>query len=162
MAQGPMIGTITVKIVKAAITIILLFLYRTGYAGQFLGVGAVWNFNEEKNVDVEILASGVFVGFFIYNLSVLITYCISSERSANDCLMNLIGIFLWTGVAGTALHYWHGFQNEHGNEYKSTEKDIGMAVGSLCVLNAAAHLIDAVITFKLFNENGDSHFFSSY
>ena len=76
--------------------------------------------------------------------------------------MNLIGIFLWTGVAGTALHYWHGFQNEHGNEYKSTEKDVGMAVGSLSVLNAAAHLIDGVITFKLFTEQGESNMFDPY
>lgn len=82
--------TLLVMLYLQAITIILLFLYRTGYAGQFLGVGAVWNFNEEKNVDVEILASGVFVGFFIYNISVLITYCLSSERSANVRIIILL------------------------------------------------------------------------
>lgn len=62
---------------------IILFLYRRGDNGNFLGAGAVWNLKEDKNEDVEILASGVFIGFFVYNLSVLITYCLTSEKSLN-------------------------------------------------------------------------------
>lgn len=41
-------------------------MYRTGYAGDFLGVGGTWNLNEEKSPDAEIVASGVFVGYIIY------------------------------------------------------------------------------------------------
>lgn len=53
----------------------MLILYRVGYAGDFLGIGGTWNLNEEKNADSEIVASGVFVGFFIYTAVQLITYC---------------------------------------------------------------------------------------
>lgn len=53
---------------------IILILYRTGYGGEFLGVGGTWNLNEDKSPDVEIIASGVFVGFFIYTGVVLVSY----------------------------------------------------------------------------------------
>lgn len=56
------------------LNIIVLILYRTGYGGQFLGVGGTWNLNEEKNPDVEIIASGVFVGYFLYTTVILISY----------------------------------------------------------------------------------------
>lgn len=39
-----------------------------------MGVGGTWNLNEEKSPDAEIIASGVFVGFFIYTAVQLITY----------------------------------------------------------------------------------------
>lgn len=57
------------------INLIILILYRTGYAGEFLGIGGQWNLNEDKNPDVEIVGSGVFVGFFLYTGVVLITFC---------------------------------------------------------------------------------------
>lgn len=57
------------------LNIIVLILYRTGYGGDFLGVGGTWNLNEEKNADAEIVASGVFVGFMIYTSVQLITFC---------------------------------------------------------------------------------------
>lgn len=57
------------------VNIIVLILYRTGYGGDFLGVGGTWNLNEEKNADAEIVASGVFVGFMIYTSVQLITFC---------------------------------------------------------------------------------------
>lgn len=56
------------------LNLIILILYRTGYGGDFLGVGGTWNLNEEKSPDAEIVASGVFVGFFIYTAVQLITY----------------------------------------------------------------------------------------
>lgn len=56
------------------INIVVIVLYRTGYAGDFLGVSGTWNLNEEKSPDAEIFASGVFVGFLIYTLVQLITY----------------------------------------------------------------------------------------
>jgi len=57
------------------LNLIILILYRTGYGGEFLGVGGTWNLNEDKNPDAEIVASGIFVGFFIYTSVVLISYC---------------------------------------------------------------------------------------
>lgn len=56
------------------LNIIILVLYRTGYNGEFLGVGGTWNLNEEKNPDAEIVASGVIVGYLIYTLVQTVTY----------------------------------------------------------------------------------------
>jgi hypothetical protein len=88
------------------LNLIILILYRTGYSGQFLGVGGTWNLNEEKNPDAEIVASGVFVGFFIYTAVVLISFCLGSAHQkktlvvsfqhdnnisiARSCLINLV------------------------------------------------------------------------
>lgn len=58
--------------------LIILVLYRTGYSGGFLGVGGTWNLNEEKNPDAEIVASGVFVGYFIYTAVSMISLCFAS------------------------------------------------------------------------------------
>lgn len=52
----------------------ILVLYRTGYNGEFLGVGGTWNLNEEKNPDAEIVASGVIVGYLIYTLVQVVTF----------------------------------------------------------------------------------------
>jgi hypothetical protein len=68
--------------------LIILILYRTGYAGQFLGVGGTWNLNEEKNPDAEIVASGVFVGFFIYTLVVLISFCLGTMTHKNTLVVS--------------------------------------------------------------------------
>lgn len=43
-----------------------------------MGVGGTWNLNEEKNPDAEIVASGVFVGYFIYTAVSLISLCFAS------------------------------------------------------------------------------------
>lgn len=53
---------------------VIIILYRFGYAGEFLGVGGTWNLNEEKSADAEIIASGVFVGFFVYTGVHLLAY----------------------------------------------------------------------------------------
>lgn len=62
------------------LNLIILILYRTGYGGEFLGVGGTWNLNEEKNPDAEIVASGVFVGFFIYTGVILISYAFGTTQ----------------------------------------------------------------------------------
>lgn len=56
------------------INLVIILLYRFGYVGDFLGVGGTWNLNEEKSADAEIIASGVFVGFFIYTGVQLMAY----------------------------------------------------------------------------------------
>lgn len=56
------------------INLLIILLYRFGYHNAFLGVGGVWNLNEEKNADAEIIASGVFVGFIVYTGVQLIAY----------------------------------------------------------------------------------------
>lgn len=60
------------------LNLIVLILYRTGYSGYFLGVGGTWNLNEEKNPDAEIVASGIFVGYFIYTTVSLISLCFAA------------------------------------------------------------------------------------
>lgn len=98
------------------LNIIILCLYRFGYGGDFLGIGGTWNLNEEKSPDAEIIASGVYVGFLIYTCVQLFTYLFGTtkhKRELSDTIMNVVGVLLWLGVAGTALHYWHGYQPVH-------------------------------------------------
>lgn len=64
--------------------------------------------------------------------------------------MNVCGVILWVAVAGVSLHYWLGYQTAHHQEVIELERDAGLALGSLCVLNAATHLIDSVFSFKLY------------
>lgn len=70
------------------LNIIILVLYRTGYRGGFLGVGGTWNLNEEKNPDAEIVASGVFVGFFIYTVVILISYGFGSNHQKKTLVVS--------------------------------------------------------------------------
>lgn len=72
----------------------MLILYRTGYGGDFLGVGGTWNLNEEKNADAEIVASGVFVGFMIYTSVQLITFCFGT--TAHKRYNNIIMLTFWS------------------------------------------------------------------
>ncbi|XP_018580331.1 protein snakeskin [Anoplophora glabripennis] len=142
------VGTIVIKILKVVLNIIILILYRTGFQGYFLGVGGTWNLNEEKNPDVEIVASGVFVGYIIYTLVALIALCFASgdhKTTFTDILMNIIGVFMWVAVGATALHYWHGYLFEHKYQMVDSEREVGLAMGSLCIINGAAYLIDSVL-----------------
>lgn len=70
------------------INIIVLILYRVGNDGRFLGVGGTWNLNEEKNPDAEIVASGVFVGFFIYTLTTVITFCFGTTEHKKSLVVS--------------------------------------------------------------------------
>lgn len=70
------------------LNIIILVLYRTGYRGGFLGVGGTWNLNEEKNPDAEIVASGVFIGFFIYTVVILISYGFGSNHQKKTLVVS--------------------------------------------------------------------------
>lgn len=69
-----------IKRAVQVVNLIVIILYRTGYGGDFLGAGGTWNLNEEKNPDVEIVASGVFVGFFIYTAVQLIAFCFGTTK----------------------------------------------------------------------------------
>lgn len=55
-------------------------MYRVGDGGDFLGIGGTWNLNEEKSADCEIVASGVFVGYFIYTAVQLIAYSFGTTK----------------------------------------------------------------------------------
>lgn len=147
------VASIVIKIVKLVINLIILILYRTGYNGEFLGVGGTWNLNEDKNPDAEIVASGVLVGFFIYTGVVLITYCFGNthhKRTLVEVIMNFIGTFMFVAVGGTALHYWHGYQPENKMDTIVKERQVGLAVGSLCVIEGAAYLVDLILSFLHF------------
>ncbi|XP_043471701.1 protein snakeskin [Leptopilina heterotoma] len=153
MVSVQTIGTIVLKALKLVINLIILILYRTGYSGEFLGVGGTWNLNEDKNPDAEIVASGVFVGFFIYTAVILLGFCFGSteeKRSLTEIIMNFVGMIMFLAVGGTALHYWHGYQPEHKLMYDTTERQVGLALGSLCVVEGAAYLIDLILSFLHF------------
>lgn len=107
------------------LNVIILILYRFGYGGDFLGIGGTWNLNEEKSPDAEIIASGVYVGFLIYTCVQLFTYLFGTtkhKRELSDTIMNVVGVLLWLGVAGTALHYWHGYQPVHDFTAAASER----------------------------------------
>ncbi|XP_076273740.1 smooth septate junction protein snakeskin isoform X2 [Rhynchophorus ferrugineus] len=143
------VASIIVKIAKLVLNFIIIILYRVGWQGGFLGVGGTWNLYEDKNSDVEIIASGVFVGYMVYTIVSLISMCFASSENKStftDILMNIVGIFLWIAVGATALHYWHGYLDEHKYTYVNSERQVGLALGSLCVLNGAAYLIDSVLS----------------
>lgn len=107
------------------LNIVILVLYRFGYGGDFLGIGGTWNLNEEKSPDAEIIASGVFVGYLIYTIVQLFTYLFGTtkhKRELSDTIMNVVGVLLWLGVAGAALHYWHGYQPVHDFAAAASER----------------------------------------
>jgi len=143
------LASVIVKLVKLVLNLIIIILYRVGFAGDFLGVGGTWNLYEEKSSDVEIIASGVFVGYFVYTSISLISTIFSSYENKytfTDILMNIVGVFLWIAVGATALHYWHGYLSEHKYTYVNSERQVGLALGALSVLNGAVYLIDSVIS----------------
>ncbi|KRT80336.1 hypothetical protein AMK59_8148 [Oryctes borbonicus] len=142
------VGSIVMKILKLIINIIILILYRTGYGGYFLGVGGTWNLNEVKDPSTEMVASGVFVGFIIYTAVSLVSYCFATGDHKNtfvDILMNVVGLFMWLAVGAIALHYWHGYLSEQRFIYASAERQTGLAMGSLCVIQGALYLLDSVL-----------------
>jgi len=144
------IGTIFIKVFKLILNIVILILYRFGYGGDFLGIGGTWNLNEEKSPDAEIIASGVYVGFLIYTSVQLFTYLFGTtkhKRELSDTIMNVVGVLLWLGVAGTALHYWHGYQPPHDFTAAASERMVGLIMGYLTLLVAALYLADSVLAF---------------
>lgn len=149
MTSVETVGTVVLKLLKLTLNVIIIVLYRTGSDGTFLGVGGTWNLAERKNADAEIFASGVFIGYAIYTFTSLVALCFASGDHKNtftDILMNIVGVFLWVAVGATALHYWHGYLAEHKYTYVNSERQVGLALGSLCVLNGAAYLVDSVLS----------------
>jgi len=150
MVSVETIASIFLKVFKLVINLVVLILYRTGYGGDFLGVGGTWNLNEEKSPDAEIIASGVFVGFFIYTAVQLITYLFGTtahKRELSDTIMNFVGAFMWVAVGGTALHYWNGYMADHDFLLVVRERTVGIIMGSLCVLSGALYIVDDVLAF---------------
>lgn len=155
------IGTIFVKVFKLVLNIIVLILYRFGYGGDFLGVGGTWNLNEEKSPDAEIIASGVIVGYLIYTCVQLFTYLFGTtkhKRELSDTIMNVVGVLLWLGVAGTALHYWHGYQAPHDFANLASERMTGLVMGYLMLLIAALYLADSVLAFIHYAKHENSKY----
>ncbi|XP_041977994.1 uncharacterized protein LOC121732240 [Aricia agestis] len=149
MVSVQTIATIVVKVFKIVLNIVILVLYRTGYNGEFLGVGGTWNLNEEKNPDAEIVASGVIVGYLIYTLVQVVTFLFGTtehKRALSEIVMNFVGVFLWIAVGAVALHYWGGYQGEHQFQFVFAEKQVGLAVGALCVIQGAVYLLDTALS----------------
>ncbi|XP_049869608.1 uncharacterized protein LOC126369293 [Pectinophora gossypiella] len=149
MVSVQTIATIVVKAFKIVLNIVILVLYRTGFNGEFLGVGGTWNLNEEKNPDAEIVASGVIVGYLIYTLVQVVTYLFGTtehKRAMSEIVMNFVGVFLWIAVGAVALHYWGGYQGEHQFQFVFAERQVGLAVGALCVIQGAVYLLDTALS----------------
>jgi len=115
---------------------------------------------KKKNADAEIVASGVFVGYLIYTCVQLIAFTFGTtkhKRELSDTLMNFVGTFLWLAVGGTALHYWSGYLADHDFLYVASERQIGLALGAICILSAALYLLDTVLAFLHFAKNDSEY-----
>uniref|UniRef100_A0A336M3J5 CSON009193 protein n=1 Tax=Culicoides sonorensis TaxID=179676 RepID=A0A336M3J5_CULSO len=156
MVSAETIASIFIKVLKLVLNLVILILYRTGYAGDFLGVGGTWNLNEEKSPDAEIVASGVFVGYIIYTGCHLLAFGFGTtkhKRELSDTIMNVVGTIMWLSVGGVALHYWAGYMPDHDFIHIITERAVGIALGCLCVVEGALYLIDTVLAFLHFAKN---------
>jgi len=131
------------KLLKLIINIIIVILYKHGDEGYFLGA----SFN--KNRDAETLASGVYVGYLVYNLVVIISSVYDSasvSSSVIDTLMNAIGFIMWLITAGVVIHFWLRFipANHYINQNPNA---VGIAMGALTIVNSALYLGETVVTF---------------
>ncbi|KAL7732980.1 hypothetical protein ACLKA6_002790 [Drosophila palustris] len=148
MVSVETIGSIFIKALKLIINLVVIFLYRWGDGGEFLGIGGTWNLNEEKSADAEIVASGVMVGFLIYTGCHTIAFAFGTTKHKGelcDTIMNVVGTFMWIAVGGVALHYWKGYMSDEGFLYVNSERQVGIAMGSLCVIEGALYLLDTVL-----------------
>ncbi|KAI4457072.1 protein snakeskin [Holotrichia oblita] len=147
------IGTLALKIIKLIFILAIMILYRIGFNGEFLGVGGTWNLNEERNPDVEILASGIFIGYFIYTAVSLINYFFAKPEykyTFVDIVMNVVGIFLWLAVGTACLHYWSNYLSEYWLSNDTSERRAGLALGALCLINGAFFFADSGLSSLLF------------
>ncbi|KAJ8686481.1 hypothetical protein QAD02_022275 [Eretmocerus hayati] len=143
------IGSVAVKVVKLIVGVIILIMYRFGCHGNFLGVGGAWDLYSEKSPDAEIIASGIFIGFFLYTSVILITYCLGSwenKKTIVEVLMNFVGMFMFIVIGAAALHYWFGYAPEYNRYPTGGERKIGLALGFLCILEGIAYLVDLGFT----------------
>lgn len=72
-----------------------------------------------------------------------------------DIIMNFVGTVMFVAVGGVALHYWTGYQTEHKYVTLSSEKQVGIAVGSLCIVEGAIYLLDTVLSCIHFAKDYD-------
>lgn len=159
MVTAETIATIVIKIAKLVLNIFVLILYRFGYGGDFLGVGGTWNMNEEMSQTAEIIASGVIVGYLIYSSCHIFGYLFGPskhKRELSDTIMVVFGFLLWTGVAGTSLHYWHGYPREF-DEY-APHVVLGLLMSYMMVVVAILYLVDAILAFMHYAKNENSKY----
>ncbi|XP_053954457.1 protein snakeskin [Anastrepha obliqua] len=148
MVSVETIGSIFIKTFKLTINVVVLILYCIGDEGIFLGVSGTWNLNEEKSPSPEIVASGIFVGFLIYTTVHTLAYFFGTtkhKRELTDTLMNMVGTAMWVTIGGVALHYWCGYMSDQDFLYVNAERQTGIAMGALCVIEGALYLLDTVL-----------------
>ncbi|XP_039963022.1 protein snakeskin-like [Bactrocera tryoni] len=153
MVSYETMASICLKILKLLNNIGVLVLYRTGNGGDFLGIGGNWNLQERHNASLEMLASGIFVGFVIYTAVVIIGYCFggnTNKRDLTDILMNTIGAVLWITAGGIAIHYWFGYMTDGSFAYASSERGVGLTMGALCVSQGALYIVDTILGYALY------------
>lgn len=78
-------------------------------------------------------------------------------RELTDTIMNVVGTFMWVAVGGTALHYWKGYMKDSDYLYVASERQVGLAMGALCVIEGALYLLDTVLACIHYSK-GDSEF----
>lgn len=88
--------------------------------------------------------------FFQLHVQMFYTKCIFQ-----DIIMNFVGTVMFVAVGGVALHYWTGYQTEHKYVTLSSEKQVGIAVGSLCIVEGAIYLLDTVLSCIHFAKDYD-------
>lgn len=67
--------------------------------------------------------------------------------------MNFVGTCMWLSVGATALHYWNGYVPDYDYIYDGTERQVGLALGSLCILSSILYLADTLLPFVRFSKS---------
>jgi len=139
------------KILKVLINIVVLVLYRNGDEGYFMG--ATYN----KNHDAEALASGIYIGFLIYNFVALVATVFDPDsvcKSITETLMNFVGAILWVTAGGVIIQFWLRFIP--ANHFTQTNPSAaGIAMGALTVINAAVYLAETFLAYTLYRNKDD-------
>lgn len=64
---------------------------------------------------------------------------------------------MWVAVGATALHYWQGYLQDSDYLYVASERQVGLAMGALCVIEGAFYLMDTVLACIHFSK-GDTEY----
>ncbi|OXA36742.1 hypothetical protein Fcan01_28497 [Folsomia candida] len=147
------------QLVKLVLNSIVIYIYRKGDNGYFMG--ASYN----KNHDAEAYVAATFIGYITFNKAQLIGQVFNYfynrrsfySRGALETVMLVYGIiaFLFSGVI--ILHFWLKFIP--ANHF--TENDpacVGIWMGSLSIVLAVMYLVEIVVSqfMNSMSQSGDN------
>ncbi|KAL0279470.1 UNVERIFIED_CONTAM: hypothetical protein PYX00_001018 [Menopon gallinae] len=105
-------------------------------------VGLHYHSFRAKDTYGEMVTTGTFCGYLIILIGVYAGYLFSMPISKRiDIFYSVAGCALFVASGALAIE-------QYQNAYKSETRDIGLAKGSLAIINGLAFLIDAFLSFR--------------